>query len=93
MTKLSLPIGALALIFSSGVGLASPAQASGPPRGVVVELCRSFVGERFFPSMGDCISGFRTFEATFCWDLKDGGNLEQYGFRNLGECVSAFRGY
>jgi hypothetical protein len=85
------PLVGIALFLSAQVTMPPPAKAEGPPREAVVDLCRYFVGEGFFPNMGKCISGFRAGDTKFCLALKQGGYFEQYGYRNMGDCVSALK--
>lgn len=87
-------IGTLAL----GAALAVTASILTPQRASAQEtpepdprnLCAYFVSEGFYPSWGQCMSGFRIKGAGYCQSL-DRELLAWAGFGNVGDCVAAMR--
>ena len=55
-----------------------------------VDTCRTLVAAQVFPSLGECVSLFRSGYAKACENY-DTGFLAFFGFKNRGECVKFFR--
>lgn len=88
MKKLTACFTAAVLAASFNVALPTAASAAANDE---VEVCRLLVGLQFFDSHGECMSQLRTQAPRVCRQLRDFDALDFFNFRNVGDCVSAFR--
>lgn len=95
MKKLLLSLSAAALVFAAPVTV--PTAASAAPATDVVEFCKAFVAATTGVTLGDCVSYFRqdsnAAAATYCRILSAFDLLGDFGFKNVGQCVSTLKSY
>ncbi|MEL1251286.1 hypothetical protein [Aurantiacibacter gilvus] len=88
MKKLTAYAAAVVLAASCNVALPTAASAAANDE---VQVCRLLVELQFFDSHGACMSQLRTNAPRTCRQLRDYDALDFFNFRNVGDCVSAFR--
>lgn len=88
MKKLTAIMAATALAASFNVALPTAASAAANDE---VQICRLLVSLQLYDSQGDCVSQLRTQAPRTCRQLRDYDALDFFNFRNVGDCVSAFR--
>ena len=87
MKKITTLAVCAALAMAGGVSAPQAVQAQANDE---VQLCRTLVAAQVFPSLGECVSLFRSNPAKACQNY-DSGFLAFLGFKNKGECVKFFR--
>ena len=88
---------ALSIAVSAGLAMTfaatTPLQAQGrsDEQKSTTEYCKTFFGGGGNgPNQGRCIAFFNTEDpVSTCAELKAFGRLEEFGFRNQGECIKA----
>ena len=97
MKKLLLTVGAFALAFTP-LAVSTPAFAE-PGKGEatgIVNYCKEIISSFPGHSLGECIAFFRSdpsaFAAHWCLYFEREGLLDDFGYDNMGDCISTLNG-